>query len=85
MLYRNISYSVKTFYGVTFEPGQVKEVPGYINNKDMIVEETVPSQSAPSLDKPKKSSNKVTVTPETELEESIQDKGDDSASPSSRD
>ncbi len=33
--YKNISCSVKTFYGVTFEPNDVKEVPGYINDKGM--------------------------------------------------
>lgn len=34
--YRNISLSAKTFYGVRFEPGEVKEVPGYINCSSMI-------------------------------------------------
>lgn len=29
--YKNISYSAKTFYGVKFEPGETKSVPGYIN------------------------------------------------------
>lgn len=34
--YRNISYSAKTFYGVNFEPGDIKSVPGYINCPGMI-------------------------------------------------
>lgn len=34
--YKNISCSVKTFYGVTFEPNDVKEVPGYINSQGML-------------------------------------------------
>ncbi len=37
MFYKNLSYSDKTFYGVTFKPGEVAEVPGYINDKQMIV------------------------------------------------
>jgi hypothetical protein len=34
--YKNISYSAKTFYGVTFEPGETKSVPGYINKQGMV-------------------------------------------------
>lgn len=34
--YKNISFSAKTFYGVKFEPGEIKEVPGYINDPRMI-------------------------------------------------
>ncbi len=31
MIYKNLSRATKTFYGVTFKPGEVHEVPGYIN------------------------------------------------------
>jgi len=34
--YKNISFSAKTFYGVKFEPGEIKEVPGFINCQGMI-------------------------------------------------
>ena len=34
--YKNISFSAKTFYGVKFEPGDIKEVPGYINCNGMV-------------------------------------------------
>lgn len=34
--YKNLSNAVKTFYGVTFLPGDVKSVPGYINNLKFI-------------------------------------------------
>ena len=34
--YKNTSLSVKTFYGVTFNPGDIHEVPGYINDPRMI-------------------------------------------------
>jgi len=44
MFYKNISYSEKTFYGVKFKPGEVAEVPGYINDKQMIVVPNKPSK-----------------------------------------
>ena len=31
MIYKNLSRATKTFYGVTFKPGEIHEVPGYIN------------------------------------------------------
>jgi hypothetical protein len=34
--YRNLSKSIKTFYGVTFLPNDVKSVPGYINDTDFM-------------------------------------------------
>lgn len=34
--YKNISFSAKTFYGTRFEPGEIKEVSGYINDLDMV-------------------------------------------------
>lgn len=37
MYYKNVSCITKTFYDVTFNPGDEKEVPGYINDKYMIV------------------------------------------------
>lgn len=36
MFYKNISNATKTFYGITFKPGDIKEVPGYINTGDFI-------------------------------------------------
>ena len=45
--YKNISYSAKTFYGVKFEPGEIKEVPGYINSSGMVrVFDKVPAPKA---------------------------------------
>lgn len=32
MFYQNISRATKTFYGVTFKPGEIHDVPGYIND-----------------------------------------------------
>lgn len=36
MKYKNIGMTSKTFYGVTFKPKEVKEVPGYINDPKFI-------------------------------------------------
>jgi hypothetical protein len=38
MYYKNVSNCAKTFYGVNFNPGDTKEVPGYINDTHMILE-----------------------------------------------
>ena len=77
MLYKNISYSVKTFYGVEFKPGEVKEVPGYINNPTMIAVNSYPVQEAskpskPSSEKSKKPSEKPVVIP-AELSDDLPD------------
>jgi len=37
VFYKNVSYSDKTFYGVTFKPGETKEVDNYINDRFMIL------------------------------------------------
>lgn len=37
LTYKNVSLATKTFYGVTFEPGQIKDVPGYINDPKFIL------------------------------------------------
>lgn len=63
MFYKNISYSEKTFYGVTFKPGETKEVNDFINHKLMIrVDDPVinPSnkQQKPSPEQPKKETHK---------------------------
>lgn len=36
MIYKNLSRTTKTFYGVTFGPGETKEVSGNIVHKDML-------------------------------------------------
>ena len=64
MFYKNISYSEKTFYGVTFKPGEVAEVPGYINNLHMIV------APAPTKKPTSASSNTTAVTSKKESKKS---------------
>ena len=60
--YKNISFSAKTFYGVKFEPGEIKEVPGYINDPRMIrifdiskkvVKKPEPVESVDAIETPK--------------------------------
>lgn len=54
LLYKNVSDSAKTFYGVTFKPGEVKEVPGYVNHRKMIrVDESALPKVTPAAE-PKK-------------------------------
>ena len=59
MFYKNISTSVKTFHGVTFKPGEIKEVSEYINHRFMVLTDAPASkenttQQKPSSEKPKK-------------------------------
>ena len=48
--YKNIGCSTKTFYGVTFKPGDIKEVSGYINSQGMarIFKSSEPAYAKPS-------------------------------------
>ena len=36
MRYKNSGRTTKTFYGITFRPGDIKDVPGYINTSSFI-------------------------------------------------
>ena len=57
MFYKNISIATKTFYGVTFKPGDIKDVPGYINDKGF--ERCDPPKAAPkSAAKPSAAASK---------------------------
>lgn len=47
MKYKNNSRVTKTFYGVTFKPGETKDVNGYINDPNFIrIIDTVVRKSA---------------------------------------
>ena len=62
MFYKNVSTSVKTFHGVTFNPGDIKKVDKYINDKWMILADKPlkgnETQQKLSSDKSKKESSK---------------------------
>lgn len=69
MLYRSHSIVTKTFYGVTFKPGEIHKVPGYINDKDFERVHGLPPMEPPARvdsstkstsSKPATSSNKPT-------------------------
>lgn len=78
MFYKNVSCSVKTFYGVTFNPGETKEVNQHINDRCMILadapttevkEQKQPSSAQskkepPKKEEPKKEEPKTEVKPE---------------------
>lgn len=51
--YKNTSRNTRKFYGVIFNPGDVKSVPGYINDPKFIRV----SNSSAVTQKPEKSSN----------------------------
>lgn len=79
MFYRNASYTVKTFYGVTFQPGETKEVNGQINNKWMILvnnPKTSPKQQLkPSSEKPEEANkNKQPESLKAEAKETAEAK-----------
>ena len=71
--YKNISCSTKTFYGITFNPGDVKEVPGYVNAQGMArifgIKETKLTNITTKRGRPSKKS----VTEESKLADSTSD------------
>ena len=54
MIQKNISTSKNKFYGVTFNPGETKEVRGYVNDAKMIL------STFPEEEKDKKASKQPT-------------------------
>lgn len=66
--YKNLSLTTKKFYGVTFKPGETKEVPGYINDPKFVrIKDEV--KTAPAANKPvSTSTNKTPAKEETKAE-----------------
>lgn len=68
--YKNTSLSVKTFYGVTFKPGETRDVTGFINDPSMIrvkeAEKPAPAKAAPA----KAASSKTPETAKSTQQES---------------
>ena len=70
VIYKNLSHATKTFYGVTFKPGEVHEVPGYIHHikfrrLDKMPADTAKPQPTKAESKPAKPSKPVVSTPES--------------------
>ena len=78
LIYRNTSGTKKTFYGVTFKPGDVKEVKGFINSPGFVRVPSKPKeppmapQTAATSKKEEKKAEKTeaavtSTTPEQEV------------------
>jgi len=67
MFYKNTGGNTKTYYGVTFLPGQTKEVMGNINDRSFI-RVPAPLQPKPSK-KPSKATTKATIKPPLSTEQ----------------
>lgn len=69
MFYKNTSNCTKTFHGVTFHPGEVKEVFGYINHPKFISVSSMPKEPPKSVESAKRPGRpKKTVEPQVENE-----------------
>ncbi len=66
LVYKNISKVTKTFHGVTFRPGEIKEVSGYINSKYFVRYPSMPKEPPKSVEKPKKVVTKAQPKPKDE-------------------
>lgn len=64
MIYKNISTFRKTFHGVTFNPGETKAVPGYINDMSFIRVSSLPKEPPKGTGK----ANKQTSKPEKKVQ-----------------
>lgn len=71
MLYKNTSFATKTFYGVEFKHGDIKEVPGYINDSKfiLITDTSVIAELQQIKSKVRIKSNKIDTTSSAKLEE----------------
>lgn len=74
--YKNVGYTEKTFYGVTFKPGDIKEVPGHINHYKFVQVNSVPQE--PPKRAVKKKSNVQIITEPEEIKEGGEIDGTDS-------
>ena len=66
MFYKNTSYFVKTFYGVTFQPQEIKEVGEYINDKFLVLVDGPQVKSAPIQQKLSSDQSTKKVAPKPE-------------------
>ena len=75
MFYKNTYSAEKTFYGITFKPGEIKECKNYINDKwlvrldNYIAPKDKSVQQKPSPDKSKKEANKSANNEKSAIDE----------------
>lgn len=69
MKYKNTSLLCKTFWGVTFKAGEVKEVSGYINDPAFVrVPDTTPVSKQETVSKPVANTASATKPAEVKTE-----------------
>lgn len=75
MIYKNLSFTTKTFYGVTFKPGEEHEVPGYINYPKFLrltaFSAKLTDQKNPEKDTKSESSKKTTTSSKTTTKKEV--------------
>ena len=69
MIYKNISTFRKTFHGVTFNPGEIKSVPGYINDMSFIRVSSLPKEPPQGNEKANKKISKPEKKPQAKPSE----------------
>lgn len=74
MFYKNMSIATKTFYGITFKPGEIKEVPGYINDKSFIACSRPATPARVASKSAAKSTTKPSVAESKKHESEVKDK-----------
>lgn len=62
MIYKNLSRATKTFYGVTFQPGEEHDVPGCIDHPKFVQLNSFSSKSTSTSAKRTKSSSSTVDT-----------------------
>jgi len=74
MKYKNSGRTTKTFYGITFRPGDIKDVPGYINATSFIpVKDTKTFDEKSAIDSLNKSVKEECKNVETKSDEKKSD------------
>ena len=86
MLYKNISDFVKTFYGVTFRPGETKSVCGNINDPSMVMVQSVdvPDRNVSEIPNAETKADRVDSVSTESAEDTVIEKPVEEFSPKSR-
>ena len=85
MIYKNTSIIQKTFHGITFQPGEIKEVPGYINDKSFVRVSKMPKEPPKRNDSAKSTSSTEASKREASKEEPKTNKKEDKVNGSNSD
>ena len=80
--YKNTSFATKTFYGVPFQPGEIKDVPGYINDISFVRIFEQPEKEPPKTAQPKQKDTNKPVSQSSKPAESQQKSAETTSEPS---